>query len=177
MPTDPAISPIADLSIHLDCAINDDAWMDYFKDEYFKDIILKTIMFDGTDRQLLGSNQNLSISVLLTDAQEIKALNAEYRDRDKATNVLSFPLLENADPTDDTSPFILGDIALCFSVIEQEADEQSKDINHHIAHMLVHATLHLLGYDHEENDEAEKMEALEIKILKSFDIPSPYDTL
>jgi probable rRNA maturation factor len=120
------------------------------------------------------------INILLTDDKEIQSLNKQFRGLDKATNVLSFPSFEPEDIlklTPDNSaqtPIILGDIALAFEAIQQESLAQHKPFNHHLIHLVVHGILHLLGFDHEEDEEALKMESLEIEILSTLMIPNPY---
>lgn len=110
------------------------------------------------------------LSLRIVDADEIQALNAQYRQKDKPTNVLSFPceLPEGVDVP------LLGDIVVCASVVQQEAHEQHKTEQSHWAHMVVHGTLHLLGYDHIDDAEAEEMEGLETQILTQLGFPPPY---
>ncbi|MFT3929643.1 MAG: rRNA maturation RNase YbeY [Spongiibacteraceae bacterium] len=110
------------------------------------------------------------LSVRITDADEIKMLNQQYRGKDYATNVLSFP----ADLPPELKLPHLGDIVICAEVVEREAREQNKTSEAHWAHMLVHGTLHLLGYDHIDDAEAEIMEALEIDILRELNFANPY---
>lgn len=110
------------------------------------------------------------ISVRITDADEIKTLNQQYRGKDYATNVLSFP----ADLPPELNLPHLGDIVICAEVVEREAREQNKSSEAHWAHMLVHGTLHLLGYDHIDDSDAEIMEALEIDILRALNFENPY---
>ena len=112
-------------------------------------------------------------SMLVTTSDEIQKLNKQYRDKDKATNVLSFPM----HSPEEVDIRLLGDIVLCASVIRQEAEQQSKTSTAHWAHMVVHGMLHLQGYDHIENDEAEDMEQLEINILKKLGFDNPYEFL
>ena len=112
-------------------------------------------------------------SVLVTTADEIQQLNKQYRDKDKPTNVLSFPMQSPAEV--DLS--LLGDIVLCASVINNEAAQQSKPVASHWAHMVVHGMLHLQGYDHVENNEAEEMEQMEITILKKLGFANPYKSI
>ncbi len=109
-------------------------------------------------------------SLLITSADEIKNLNKQYRDKDKATNVLSFPM----SSPQEVEICLLGDIVLCASVIQQEAKQQAITERSHWAHMVVHGMLHLQGYDHVNNDEAENMEQLEIKILNQLGFNDPY---
>lgn len=110
------------------------------------------------------------VSLLITSSDEIQALNKQYRGKDMATNVLSFPMQSPAE----VDICLLGDVVLCAEVIKQEAKQQSKAEQSHWAHMVVHGMLHLQGYDHVEDDEAQIMEQLEIKILKQIGIDSPY---
>ena len=110
------------------------------------------------------------VSMLVTDIDEMQQLNKQYRDKDKPTNVLSFPMQSPVE----AGVFLLGDIALCAPVIKQEARQQSKSEMSHWAHMVVHGMLHLQGYDHIKNDEAEEMEQLEIKILNQLGFSNPY---
>ncbi|QPG04671.1 rRNA maturation RNase YbeY [Salinimonas marina] len=101
---------------------------------------------------------------------ESQALNSQFRGKDKPTNVLSFPF---ESPPGMEMP-LLGDLVICAPVISQEAQEQGKPVKHHYAHMIVHGILHLLGYDHIDDAQAEEMEALEIQILAELDIDDPY---
>lgn len=105
------------------------------------------------------------ISVALSNNSLIQALNRDYRNKDKPTNVLSFP-------QDDE--FSLGDIVLALETIQREANDQDKSFEDHLTHLIIHGTLHLLGHDHEDDDEAEEMEAIEIKILERMGIENPY---
>lgn len=110
------------------------------------------------------------ITVRFVDADESQALNRDYRGKDRPTNVLSFPF---EVPTGIDLP-LLGDLVICHSVVAEEAKEQDKTLAAHYAHMVVHGTLHLLGYDHIEEHEAERMEHLEGDILARFGIADPY---
>lgn len=111
------------------------------------------------------------IVILLTDDDCVQALNRDFRQKDYATNVLSFPTAQ--DPISNPEGQI-GDIALAYGVCAREAAEQGKPLAHHLQHLVAHGVLHLLGYDHERDDEAEAMEALEREILASLDVPDPY---
>ncbi|RJG51226.1 rRNA maturation RNase YbeY [Motilimonas pumila] len=110
------------------------------------------------------------LTVRIVDATESQALNRDYRGKDKPTNVLSFPF--EAPPGIELP--LLGDLVVCKSVVEQEAKQQDKTLTAHWAHMLVHGCLHLLGYDHIEDDEANIMESLETEILLSLGFNDPY---
>ncbi|MCD9554197.1 rRNA maturation RNase YbeY [Photobacterium carnosum] len=110
------------------------------------------------------------VTIRLVDKQESHALNLEYRSKDRPTNVLSFPF--EAPPEIEMN--LLGDLIICRQVVETEALEQQKPLNAHWAHMVVHGSLHLLGYDHIEDDEAEEMEALETEIIQNMGFIDPY---
>ncbi len=110
-------------------------------------------------------------SMLVTTTDEIQKLNKQYRDKDKATNVLSFPM----QSPEEVDVCLLGDIVLCAQIIRQEAQQQSKTSSAHWAHMVVHGMLHLQGYDHIENDDAEEMEQLEKSILNKLGFDDPYE--
>jgi probable rRNA maturation factor len=111
------------------------------------------------------------VSVLLCDDAVIAALNARWRGRDEPTNVLSFPAPPTGDPA---APAHLGDIAIACETVIREAREQGQPVTQHLAHLAVHGFLHLLGYDHVTDGEAERMERLEREILASLGIPDPY---
>jgi probable rRNA maturation factor len=108
--------------------------------------------------------------VYIVDETESQELNFQYRKKNKPTNVLSFP----ADIPDEVGVPLLGDLVVCAPVVEREAKEQGKTLEAHWAHMLVHGTLHLLGYDHIEDDEANVMEALETRLITQLKFPAPY---
>ena len=113
------------------------------------------------------------VSVRIVDRDEMQMLNRDYRNRDAATNVLSFPGGDiQGLPADATRT--LGDIVICADVVNDEADEQGKARAAHWAHMLVHGTLHLLGYDHHEEPEAAEMEGLEKRVLARYGLDDPY---
>ena len=118
-------------------------------------------------------SQNLEeaeVSLYIVDEKESQELNAQYRGKDKPTNVLSFP----ADIPEEVGIPLLGDLVVCAPVVEREAGEQGKSLEAHWAHMLVHGSLHLLGFDHIHDDEAEVMESLETKIVTGLGFPAPY---
>lgn len=110
------------------------------------------------------------VTVRIVDEQESHQLNHDYRGKDKPTNVLSFPF--EAPPGMEID--LLGDLVICRQVVEREAIEQNKPLMAHWAHMVVHGSLHLLGYDHIEDDEAEEMESLETEIMQGMGFEDPY---
>ncbi|KQT83935.1 rRNA maturation RNase YbeY [Aurantimonas sp. Leaf443] len=112
------------------------------------------------------------LSVTLADDGTVRALNAEWRGKDKATNVLSFPLVQLA--VGDVPGPLLGDLILAHETVAREARSEGKPFAHHFTHLLVHGLLHLIGHDHLVEAQAEAMEALEIEILRGLGIPDPY---
>lgn len=123
----------------------------------------------------------VSVSVKLSDNAEVHALNREWREKDKPTNVLSFPMLDDdeidalLDGTYNAPEIMLGDIILAYGICADEAAEKGISIADHATHLLVHGMLHLLGHDHIDDEEAEAMEALEVKALASMGLHNPYD--
>ena len=121
---------------------------------------------DRAAKAALGAVEG-DIVVLLTDDESVRELNARFRDKDRPTNVLSFPAPENAAPH-------LGDIVLAYGVCATEAEAQGKTLADHLSHLVVHGVLHLLGRDHEDDGEAEEMEAEEREILAGIGVADPY---
>jgi probable rRNA maturation factor len=115
------------------------------------------------------------VAVMLTDDAGIRTLNNNWRGIDKPTNVLSFPALQpsGAGGPDDV-PRMLGDIAIAYETTRKEADDEQRPFDHHLSHLAVHGFLHLIGYDHENDADAETMETLEAEILAQLGIPDPY---
>ncbi|MBN4080468.1 rRNA maturation RNase YbeY [Beggiatoa alba] len=123
---------------------------------------------------LFENKSDYELSIRVVDIHESQFLNSQYRQKNKPTNVLSFPFEMPDIFKEDQQTTILGDIVVCAPIIEMESQQQKKSTQEHWAHMIVHGVLHLLGYDHINNKEAEAMEALEIKILAHFGYPNPY---
>lgn len=115
----------------------------------------------------------MELSLLFTNDASIEGINTKWRDIDKPTNVLSFPT-KDLGP-DDTPLPLLGDIIFAYETIEREASEQTKSFNAHLSHLMVHGYLHLFGFDHVENEEAEHMELTETRILASIGLSNPYN--
>jgi len=129
--------------------------------------------------EILTAPALFEVSVRLTENAEVQQLNAQYRHKDKPTNVLSFPmvqadLLETVGQNSDDGEVLLGDIVLAYGVCAAEAEERGIALAGHVTHLIVHGTLHLLGYDHIVEDEAEAMEAIETDALKSLGLADPY---
>ena len=118
----------------------------------------------------LRDTQKTSVVIRLVDSDESRRLNSDYRGVDKPTNVLSFPFEAPAEIADE----FLGDMIICAPVVEQEARQQNKPLQAHWAHMVTHGMLHLQGYDHQNNQQAEEMERLEVEILATLGFPDPY---
>ena len=138
------------------------------------DVVTKNKKWVGKEKLVERLAKKL-ISLVKSDAQELaislvsdrqmKKINLQFRDKNKPTNVLSFPAFDR---------LFLGDIVIAYETLEREAKEQKKKFNDHLTHLFLHSILHLLGHDHEEEKMAQKMEKLEIKILKQLDIENPY---
>ncbi|CAH0526626.1 rRNA maturation RNase YbeY [Vibrio hippocampi] len=122
------------------------------------------------EKTIIPFQADAEVTVRIVDQAESHQLNHDYRGKDKPTNVLSFPF--EAPPGIELD--LLGDLIICRQVVEAEAQEQSKPLIAHWAHMVVHGSLHLLGYDHIKDDEAEEMEALETEIMLDMGFEDPY---
>ncbi|MBP6115242.1 MAG: rRNA maturation RNase YbeY [Neisseriaceae bacterium] len=127
---------------------------------------------------LKNEYRQAQIGIMICDEAEAQQYNRDYRGKDYATNVLSFALNEGDDFAEmlDTGaePVLRGDLVLCTEVVAKEAVEQNISLTAHYAHLVIHGVLHLMGYDHEQDDEAEVMEALEIKVLHQLGYANPY---
>lgn len=127
----------------------------------------------------LSSAKEVEIALLLTNNEQMQILNNQFLGKNKPTNVLSFPdeirnyntILELRLENDYIN---LGDIAFGYEILQKEAEEQGKEFEHHFAHLIVHGVLHLLGFDHETDEEAAAMKTIEIEVLRALLIPSPY---
>ncbi|MBI0163577.1 rRNA maturation RNase YbeY [Bartonella sp. M0283] len=155
------------MTVHYDMAINADGWQNEETLRQLVDGVLQATLlelgFDNIDSEL---------SLVFTNDADIREINAKWRHIDKPTNVLSFPafaLQPGQEPGE-----ILGDIVIARETVEREAAEEDKSFDDHLSHLVVHGLLHLMGYDHQNDDEAEQMEALERKILASLGISDPY---
>ena len=129
--------------------------------------------------EMLAYPVTVEISVRLATDDEVQTLNKQYRQKDKPTNVLSFPmvqadLLDTIDQNSDDGEVLLGDIVLAYETCAREAAEKDVTVESHATHLIVHGTLHLLGYDHMDDDEAGAMEAIEIAALSALGIADPY---
>ncbi|ODT78650.1 MAG: rRNA maturation RNase YbeY [Pelagibacterium sp. SCN 64-44] len=147
---------------------NAEGWPDHF-DVLAEQAVLAALAGARADKAIKVRGA-AEISILLTDDAEQRELNAQWRGKDSATNVLSFPQIEPFGPVIG----ILGDITLARETLEREAAELGKSLDHHFTHLMVHGFLHILGYDHLEEDEALHMENLETHILAGLGIDDPY---
>jgi probable rRNA maturation factor len=145
----------------IDVEIEDDAWTDALAQA---EKLARGAALAALDAEEAGDE---GVTILLTDDESVRDLNARFREKDTPTNVLSFPAPRNPERH-------LGDIALAYGVCAREAAEQGKSLEHHLQHLTVHGVLHLLGYDHIGDDEAEVMEDLERAVLAGLGIPDPY---
>ena len=141
--------------------IEDSAWTKALPDA-------EALVLEAADATLASEGAvGEGVTLLLTDDATIKDLNRRFRQQDKPTNVLSFPAPQNPER-------FLGDIALAYGVCAREAQEQGKPLKHHLQHLVAHGVLHLLGYDHESDAQADEMENLERAVLAGLGIPDPY---
>ena len=128
--------------------------------------------------ELAEVERTVEISVTLTGDEQVRALNAHWRGKDKATNVLSFPMADERDLARANvagSELLLGDIVLARGICEAEAAQKGIALEQHATHLMVHGTLHLLGYDHERDDDASDMESREVRALQRLGIANPYE--
>lgn len=159
----PPASPGLDAKISVELVEDAGDWSD------FEDVTATVQQAaDAVGAALECEIDRASVCVALSDDREVRSLNAQYRGKDKPTNVLSFPAGAGAVEG------FLGDIILAYETIAREAHAQATPMRDHIQHLVVHGLLHLLGYDHEDEAEAERMEALEIAILAKLGIANPY---
>jgi len=150
------------MSVRIDVIVTSPLWS---KTPEAEDAVMKAIAASET----YFEPQDAEVGVLLCDDDEIRRLNARWRGKDAATNVLSFP-----SAGQNAAERHLGDIAISYQTLAREASDERKMILHHLSHLTAHGYLHLLGFDHETDDEAEEMEDLERKILADLGIGDPY---
>ena len=144
----------------IDIEVEDAAWTDALPDA-------EALVRVAAEAALASEDAAGGVTLLLTDDESVRELNAQFRGKDSATNVLSFPAPANPE-------HFLGDVALAYGVCAREAAEQNKPLAHHLQHLVAHGVLHLLGYDHIGDDEAEAMESLERIVLAGLGVPDPY---
>ncbi len=152
-------------NITIDVQIHDDRWDSCLTDFSLEKLINKAVEIEECD--------HFELSICFTNDAEIQKLNKDYRDKDKPTNVLSFPNEPLSDKAD--RQILLGDIIFSIDTIEKEANEQGKLFADHLSHLTIHGFLHLLGYDHIDQEQAQQMESQEIKILSLLGMHNPYE--
>ncbi len=117
----------------------------------------------------------LEVSLVLADDAMVRELNGQYRGQDKPTNVLSFAALDDGGPVPAEGPVLLGDVIFAYETTAAEAAATGKTLDQHLCHLVVHGILHLLGYDHQNDAEADEMEGLERSLLAALGVPDPYE--
>jgi len=156
-------------SVDIDVAVLDDSWLSI---EDCEALCRHAAALTAAKAAEAGHDAPVEISIALSSDREIQLLNARYRNQDKPTNVLAFPngmMLAEAD-----GHVFLGDVVIAYETLMNEAASEGKNPRHHLAHLVVHGVLHLFGYDHETDAEAEQMEHVERAILRSLNVPDPY---
>lgn len=157
----------------IDIAIQDPAWEDVTGIQGLVTTTVRTALsMARIPSQITG--KKLEISFMLANDELTHVLNREYREKDKPTNILTFAALDDEHAPLGPNTISLGDVILSFQTIDREAKEQGRFLRDHITHLVVHGTLHLLGYDHENDDDATNMETLEIRILEKLGVQNPY---
>jgi probable rRNA maturation factor len=166
---------MSEATIDVAVTIEDESWQEALPgaEELCRTLAVAALQAGGGELDGPG----VEISIVLADDGTVQALNRDWRGQDKPTNVLSFAALDDdeAPPAPPGAPVLLGDVILALETCRREADEQGKSLAHHTAHLVVHGVLHLLGWDHEEDEvEAEEMERLETRVLALFGVDDPY---
>ena len=168
--------------INIDVVVKSKKWQDEKNIENFIDKTCK-ILIPLTDlKKILTKDFELELSVLLVSDAQIKKINSQFRQKNKPTNVLSFPALDEnlirnigiKKVVGSNDYLLLGDIIIAHETVKKESLAQKKQFRDHLTHLILHSILHLIGYDHEDEKMANTMEALEVKILKRIGIANPY---
>jgi probable rRNA maturation factor len=159
--------------IDIDISVQEPEWDEIRKlDPTIREAIERTLLVAPLPPKL--STRPLEVSIVLANDDLLRILNNEYRGKDSATNVLTFANIDGEDVEIPGEPYHLGDIVLSYHTINREAIEQEKFFTDHFTHILVHGVLHVLGYDHQNEDEATVMETFEIRTLEKLGIQNPY---
>ncbi len=158
-------------SIDLQITIDSDGWPQEVR---LRDIVSRAVraVFEKTGAR---SSSATELSLLFTDDEAIRSINQQWRGIDKPTNVLSFPAEVSVNPV--ALPTVLGDIVFGQQTVCREAEVENKLFEHHLSHLVVHGLLHIFGYDHEQEADAEAMETLERQILEALAVPDPYSAM
>lgn len=160
-------------ALDIQISVEDDAWSSEEELLAFSSKVLELAAgYLKVEEEQPLRNHPIELSLVFTNDAEIREINAEWRDKDKPTNVLSFPAYP-IQPGDEPGP-MLGDIVIARETVEREAVELEKTFDDHLTHLLVHGFLHLFGYDHMDEEEAEEMEGLETRILARLGLSDPY---
>ena len=164
-------SPPGFPQLHIALSVEDDAWHDCLADDSAR--LIAEAVAAAAHGAGLSTSVRTELGITLSTDAAVRELNAQWRGKDKATNILSFPMVQ-LEPGDLPGP-MLGDLILALETVKLEALTEHKALSDHFRHLVVHGLLHLLGYDHEEAEAAEIMEALEISVLSTLAIANPYD--
>lgn len=168
--------------IHIDIVTKSKKWSEEKNIDNFIEKTCQTLIPLTDLKKILKKDFELELSVSLVSDQQIKKINSEFRDKNKATNVLSFPALDEnlireiglKKAVEPNKYLFLGDIIIAYETVKKESLAQKKKFRNHLIHLILHSILHLIGFDHEDEKMAEEMESLEIKILKKINIENPY---
>lgn len=167
---------MTDNEMTIDIIVEDENWFEECSQDTI-DLLVRNALTQSLGHMSLPAgfkNGVLEVNVLLSNNDTVQVLNKTYRDKDKPTNVLSFPQLDMEVPHPEDMPLHLGDIILALQVVKDESAAQNKNFEAHLSHLVTHGFLHLLGYDHETDEEAKIMENVEIKILDKLGYENPY---
>lgn len=168
--------------INIDIIVKSKKWQKEAAIEKFVAEICNKIILLTEIKKILTKNFELELSVSLISDSQIKKINSQFRQKNKATNVLSFPALDEKILREiglkkligSSKYLFLGDILIAYETVLQESVAQKKNLKDHLTHLILHSILHLIGFDHENEKDAEEMEALEVKILRKLNIKNPY---
>jgi len=160
------------MNIDVEVVIQEERWLE--AQPKVENFVQKTVAF-AWQKAGIKKVGIPEISVFLSNDKDIKEINLEYRGVDKPTNVLSFPAIEEDVLLEPNMPYLAGDIVLAFETCQEEATAEDKTLSDHVAHLLVHGVLHLAGFDHIKDDDADKMEAKEVEILEELGVKNPYE--
>lgn len=156
-----------DTLLDIDVTIADPAWQEALPE-------VEQICVESAIAAIGAPDRPTELSIVLTADEEVRVLNRDYRGKDKPTNVLSFP---SGQPVVADGPVMLGDVVLALGVVTAEAERDGKAFQSHLRHLVIHGVLHLLGFDHETDSEAEEMERREVELLDAFGVSDPYSPI
>lgn len=159
-------------NLQIDITLHTPGWEKHLPD--YEEVISEAVSA-ALNKGLKDQLSSYELSVVLANDSFVQELNRDFRGKDNPTNVLSFPSGITREELPPEEPFPLGDVILALETLATEADVQQKSFSRHLSHLIVHGVLHLLGYDHEKDEEAEAMERLEVEILAGLGINNPYE--